>query len=275
MFRPSTSRGRPALGCATSRAGDTSAIRSIVSSIAAGPTLQLRPMTSTARAARTGVNCSGGAPSAVRPSSPVVIWATIGSRETARTPRTAAPSSLEVAERFQHEEVDAALGERLRLLAKCLLRFVETGLPPGLDANAQRPDRAGDVGLFARHVTRDLRPLLVDRPRALGEAERGELDAIGAERVGLENVGAGAEIVPVHFRHQVVLRQVQIVETAIEEDALGIEHRSHRPVADQDALVERFEKGLHGSAGPPARARRMDAPPAPSRRARAGPLCPR
>jgi hypothetical protein len=93
MFRPSTSRGRPAFGCTERRPLVRSAIRSIVSSIAAGPTLQFRPMTSAPIASSSAVNCSGGVPSAVAPSSPVVNCATTGFLETARTPRTAAPSS--------------------------------------------------------------------------------------------------------------------------------------------------------------------------------------
>ena len=246
MLRPSTSRGRPALGCATSLAVPTSAMRSSVSSIAAGPTLQLRPITWTPNDSSTGVNCSGGVPSAVRPSSPVVTCATIGSSRDRAHATHRGTELAEIAERFEHEEVDAALGERLGLLTKRRFRLVEPGLAPGLDADAQRTDRARHVGLFARDVPGDLRTLPVDGTHAIGETERGQLDAIRAERVRLEDVGAGAEVLPVDLGHQVLLRQVQLVETAIEEDALRVEHRSHRPVADQDALVERFEKGLHG-----------------------------
>ena len=43
MFRPSTSRGFPALGWADRRSRVTASIRSIVSSIGAGPTAQFTP----------------------------------------------------------------------------------------------------------------------------------------------------------------------------------------------------------------------------------------
>ena len=46
MFRPSTERGMPAFGCAASGRVVTARTRSIASSIATGPMLQLQPMTS-------------------------------------------------------------------------------------------------------------------------------------------------------------------------------------------------------------------------------------
>ena len=94
MLRPSMSRGRPALGCADSRLVVARAIRSIVSSIGAGPTLQFRPMTSAESRSICGTNSSGGTPSRLSPSSSVVICATIGRSQTARTAAIAAPSSF-------------------------------------------------------------------------------------------------------------------------------------------------------------------------------------
>ena len=176
----------------------------------------------------------------------MVICATIGSvGTTARTARIGGADLAQVAERLEHEQVDAALDERRGLFAEDRLGLVEAGLAPRLDADAERPDRAGDVGLVARRVrARGARPatLIVVQPSV--EAERGQLDAVGAERVGLDDVGAGAHVGLVHVGDEVGLREVQLVEAAIEEDALGVEHRPHRAVADEHALVERFEKGF-------------------------------
>ena len=49
--------------------------------------------------------------------------------------------------------------QRLRLLAEVLARLVDAGLAPRLDADAERTDRAGDVGLLAGRVPRDRRAL--------------------------------------------------------------------------------------------------------------------
>ena len=69
---------------------------------------------------------------------------------------------VEIAERLEDEEVDAALEQRLRLLAEVLARLVDARLAPRLDADAERPDRAGDVGRLPRRAPRDAHPLDVD-----------------------------------------------------------------------------------------------------------------
>ena len=91
MLRPSTSRGLPALGCADSCSRVTASIRSMVSSIGAGPTAQFTPMIVAPRCSSSGANRSGGVPSSVLPSSSVVICAMIGRSDTRRTASIAAP----------------------------------------------------------------------------------------------------------------------------------------------------------------------------------------
>src|SRR6478752_4893051 len=69
-------------------------MRSIVSSIGAGPTLQLTPITAAPARSSAGTNCSGGAPSRLLPSSSVVICATIGRSHVLRMAAIAAPISF-------------------------------------------------------------------------------------------------------------------------------------------------------------------------------------
>ena len=57
-----------------------------------------------------------------------------------------------------------------------------------------------------------------------------------AERVGLDDVGAGADVFCVNLAHEVGVAQIQFVVAAIDVDALGIEHRAHRAVEDVDAV---------------------------------------
>ena len=61
---------------------------------------------------------------------------------------------VQVAEGFEDEEIDLAVEQRLRLIAKHRFRFVDAGLAPRLDAHAERADRAGDVGLALRLLDR-------------------------------------------------------------------------------------------------------------------------
>ena len=175
-MRPSMSRGRPAFGCADSRAGVSPAMRSSVSSMCAGPMLQLMPMTSAPAACRAGANCSGGVPSRLLPSSSVVICATIGSAQLRLHRRNRRHDLVQVAERLEHEQIDAALDQRLRLLAEQRLGFVGAGLAPRLDAQAERTDRAGDIRRSCRRPLRaSCAPATVDLAHLVGQAERRSL----------------------------------------------------------------------------------------------------
>ena len=152
---------------------------------------------------------------------------------------------VQVAERFEHEEIDAAGEQRLGLFAEVGLGLVASGLAPRLDADAQRADRAGDVRLPAGRRLGQLRPFEVDVAQPVGQAEAAQLDAVGAERVRLDDIRAGADVVLVHLGDLARLGQVQRVEAAVDEDALRIEHRPHGAVAHEHALVDGFEKWLH------------------------------
>ena len=55
----------------------------------------------------------------------------------------------DVREGFNHEQVNAAFDERLRLLAENRLGFFDGRWAVGLYANAERPDSAGYEGTVA------------------------------------------------------------------------------------------------------------------------------
>ena len=97
----------------------------------------------------------------------------------------------EVVERLDHEEVDAAALEHGGLLRErreaLVLRVADV---------AERPDRAGDVDVAAGHLARVARELhagRVDLLELLLEEVRGELAPVGAERVRLDQLGAGTD----------------------------------------------------------------------------------
>jgi len=69
----------------------------------------------------------------------------------------------------------------------------------------------------------------------------------GAERVGLDDVGAGADVFGVDLADQVGVAEIQLVVATVNVDAFGVEHRTHRAVNDVDAIgLEKFAKWLHG-----------------------------
>ena len=167
----------------------------------AGPMLQLRPMTSAPAACSAGANCSGGVPS--RRVAVVLDGHLRDDRQRAHAADGGDRRAdlVQVAERLEDEEIDAAVEEGLGLLAEVLLGLVPSHPAPRLDAKAERTDRAGDVGRSARALARQPGSRFVDVAQTIGEAKRAQLDAVGAERVGLEHVRARLRVGLVHGQH--------------------------------------------------------------------------
>ena len=151
---------------------------------------------------------------------------------------------VQVTKRFEDEELDAAFGERRRLLAEIFARFVDAGFAPRFDADAERPYRARDVRAIVRRVTRDSRALCVDRVESVGQAERSKFDAVRAECIRLDDIGARTNVFLMDFRDEIRLRHVQRIEALVDEHALRVQHRAHRAVADEHAVVEGVQEWL-------------------------------
>ena len=208
----------------------------------AGPMLQLRPIMSAPDCCNAGANCSGEVPSSVLPSSSIVICATMGRPHTLRTAAIGCSDLVQVPERLEDEEVDSADEECLRLLPEVALGLVAPHSAPRLDAKAERPYCARDIGRSACAFARQAGAGLVDLTEPIGQPECAQLDSIGSKRVRLEDVRPGLRVGMMHRSHTIRIAQVEGVEGAIDEHALRVEHRPHRAVADEDAVVERFEE---------------------------------
>ena len=103
------------------------------------------------------------------------------------------PDLVEVAERLEHEQVDAAFDERRRLLgerrataARARPRLATPGTSP------VGPIEPGDVRVVARHLAREPRAGEVVRAHLAAEAVPLEAEAVRAERVGLDDLRARA-----------------------------------------------------------------------------------
>ena len=147
---------------------------------------------------------------------------------------------VQVAERLEDEQIDTAGDKRLGLLAKERLRLIGPHLAPGLDANTQRSNRTGDIGLITGRLTGKAGAFGVDLVDPVAKAERPELHAIGAKRVRLDHVGTRTDVILMHLHDGVRRHHIQRIEAAIDEHALRVEHRAHGAVADEHALVEGF-----------------------------------
>jgi hypothetical protein len=136
---------------------------------------------------------------------------------------------VQVEERLQHEQVDAATLEHLRLLReeRALLGVEPLDLP-------ERADRAGDEDVRARDLAR-----LTGEPDGRGvdplelvlEEVRGELAPVGAERVRLDQLGAGADEARVERDDALRRPQVRLFR-APQPGHRTREQRAHAAVGD-------------------------------------------
>ena len=135
---------------------------------------------------------------------------------------------VEVEERLEHEQVDAAALEDLRLLAEELALL--GGVEP-LDV-ADRADRAGDEDVRARHLARLAREAhrrRVDPLELVLEEVRRQLAPVGAERVRLDQLGAGADEARVQRDDALGRAQVRLLGAAQARHGAG-DQRAHAAV---------------------------------------------
>ena len=164
------------------------------------------------------------------------------------------PHLGEVGERLDHERVHPALEQPLRLLVEREPRLLGLDAAERRQVLAERPDRAHHEHVAAHalaHVPRELGPAQVDLAHPALEAVRGQLEAVGPEGVGLDQVRAGLDVLGVDRLHDLGLVEVQHVEARVERHPAGIEHGAHRAVAEERALAEAGqERRGHGLPAP-------------------------
>jgi hypothetical protein len=161
------------------------------------------------------------------------------------TDLTAASGRFRLVERrhrLEEEEVDPALEKALGLLPVGVPGLLGPDVSDRGEGLADRPDGAGHEGPPLRRLAGDPRALPVDRPHLGVEPVGPELEPVGAERVGLDDVGAGLEVLVVDLADEAGVREVELVEAAVQEDPARVEHRAHGPVEHERPGREPVEK---------------------------------
>src|SRR5439155_19185930 len=87
--------------------------------------------------------------------------------------------------------------------------------------------------------------------------ECGQAGPRATERIGLENLGAGFDVLLVDAANQVWRREIELIEAAVDEDAARIEHGAHGAIGHHHTAGETFTKllsaadgnGIHGRSG--------------------------
>ncbi len=162
---------------------------------------------------------------------------------------------VEVEERLDREQVGAPALEDLRLLRVRPRRV--------------RADRAGDEDLAAGHLARLAREpdaLGVDPLEVVVEEGRRKLRPVGAERVRLDEVGAGADVAEVDVDDGLRGADVRLLRAAEARDGARDE-RAHATVGDdrrpgREPLEEPAHRGQSRGSSPAARL--PMSPPTPS-----------
>src|ERR1017187_4002403 len=136
---------------------------------------------------------------------------------------------FDVAKGFQHQQIDAPFDQGRDLFAKCRPGLFKRSLPQRLNADTERADRSGHpyvetLGRFSGHVSTGQ----VDVTDAVRNAVARQAEAVRAESIGLDNLGA----------------RLQLVVAAVDEDAFGIEKRPHGSIAEDGEMLETFDKIL-------------------------------
>ena len=147
---------------------------------------------------------------------------------------------VEVVERLDREEIDAAALEEARLLGEDRLAILG-GTTEGADRAGDEHVRAGDLAGIAC----DLDGRLVDRRDLVLEVVLGELAPVRAERVRLDDVGSGADESQMEREDALGRAHVRLLRTPEACHGARDEH-SHATVADERRPArEPLEEATH------------------------------
>ncbi len=145
---------------------------------------------------------------------------------------------IQIAERFQDQQIDAGFQQRVDLFAESRPGFRERRGAERFDAHAQGSDGARHETAFPPAASRASRtPARLMSRTFSAQSESPQARAGGAEGIGLEDLGAGLDVLLVNLADQVGRRQIDLVEAAVDKDAARVEHGAHGPIGYDDAAL--------------------------------------
>ena len=153
----------------------------------------------------------------------------------------------EIGEGLQHQEVSAAFEQGRDLFLECCRRLSDRDAADRLELLADGADRPGEEDRLARDLpglARQLDRAEVDVPHPPFEPVTAELDPVGAEGIGFDQLGAGGNVRSVNFLDDFGLCEVELVEGALEAHAAGVELGAHGAVAKEGAAAKPFEERM-------------------------------
>jgi len=148
---------------------------------------------------------------------------------------------------YTREQIDAAFCQGRNLLAKCLTGFLEGGFSQRLDSGSQWANRSRypDIEALGGFAGKP-RSGAVDVTHFVGDTVPRQAESVRTESVGFNDFGPSLEVVVVDTPNQIGLGKVQLVVTAIDENAVRVKQRSHGSVTQSGELLDPGKKvGSH------------------------------
>jgi hypothetical protein len=76
----------------------------------------------------------------------------------------------------------------------------------------------------------------------------GQLDGIGPEGVGLEQLGPSVDVIPVNSSNQIGLLEVELIVADVEKHSAGVQHGAHGSIRHvYPAITQELPKRSHRS----------------------------
>src|SRR5580704_7135319 len=134
---------------------------------------------------------------------------------------------FKVSERFQNQQVDAALDQHCNLLSKRLASLLERSFPQWFDSASQRANRSRHPNIEAfGGIPRDAHTRLIDVANLVRQTMARQAKRVATEGIGFDNLGSRLQVLVVNSANQVGLREIQFVVGTIDEDAFGVQQRA-------------------------------------------------
>src|ERR1035438_322032 len=142
-----------------------------------------------------------------------------------------------VAEGLENQQINSCLNQSLDLLAECFASLLKRSLAERLNSGSQRANRSRHPHIEAfGGFTSQPHSRKVDFTNFVGQTVSTQAERVSTKCIGFNDFCAGLKVVMVNPANQVGLGKVQFVVRSVDEDALGVEQRSHGTIAEHGGL---------------------------------------
>ena len=130
----------------------------------------------------------------------------------------------QIGERLQEDQVHACLNQRADLDFEGGGGLFRRDASEGSQAHAQRPNRSRDIHVFPKHgvdhAAGQLNAGAIDLGALVLHITFAQLEDVGTERIGFDDLRATLDIMAVDIRHRARIGQVEQIEAGVYRETL-------------------------------------------------------